>query len=261
MEKFIFFLGLSLLSNIACFENTLISEELNHRIEETQQILDRDFESPSERIPDISYSNRYHDNCKRNKSGPTGPTGPIGLTGATGATGPTGSRGPTGSTGPAGPTLGNVISLYNLNNDTSNTFSLNSDISFNHLSSVHGTISFVSPNTILITTPGTYRVTFGLGSQSNVSGGNIVQSFTLQKNGASIPGGVLGVSLNSTLISSLTIDLDITSTDVTPSGAALTLVYSFINTIMEPAPSAIIQVAGAVDPTVTSLFIEVEQIR
>lgn len=102
--------------------------------------------------------------------GPTGPTGPQGIAGPTGPTGPQGAQGVAGVKGPTGPTgavgpvgSGGAIGNYGSFIDTTDqTGSLTEKIIAVGTAISSQNISLTSVGSIVIATPGTYKMTFSI---------------------------------------------------------------------------------------------------
>jgi hypothetical protein len=198
--------------------------------------------------PLLSRTHYYQYQKLRTKSKETFFRGPIGPIGLQGPAGPAGSQGPTGPAGAAAPS--NFVFLYVLQGDNL-TVLPNGMVSFLHTSSQNGSIECTSPDTIVITQPGTYQVTFGVGAL------DASLSFTLEKNGLPIRGGTHNGG-NVFGISGLTIDVVITDEDLNPS-AKLNLVFTH-GSGSNIDDSTNIGIHGCDDPNATTAFIKVHQI-
>jgi hypothetical protein len=174
-----------------------------------------------------------------------GPIGPIGLQGPAGSVGPQGLPGPAGAAAPS-----SFISLYALQGDNM-TVMPQGTVSFLHMSTQHGSIEFASPDRIVITQPGTYQVTFGIGTLDTSL------SFTLEKNGFPISGATHNGG-NVFGLSGLKIDVVITEEDLHPA-AQLSLVFTY-GSGSNINDSTSIGIHGSDDPNATAAFIEVHQI-
>ncbi len=110
-------------------------------------------------------------------TGATGPRGLIGLTGQQGIRGPTGQIGPTGKSG-----LNDFAFVSFSQNSSMGELELgsNSNMIFNQ-ADVHGNITFINNDTLVLGDVGFYQVSFGF---SNIKPGEFVtQSFSLIVNG------------------------------------------------------------------------------
>ncbi len=142
-------------------------------------------------------------------TGPTGPTGPATITVGTTVTGSPGTnasvtnqgtnknavlnftipQGLTGATGPTGPTGATpTISLDSIlvSNDGLQTVTTNSALNLGTVINTTGTnITFTAPNTVNITTPGTYYVLFEVLAANTSTSGDVGASMEI--NGTIVP--------------------------------------------------------------------------
>lgn len=151
--------------------------------------------------------------------------------------GPTGPQGNQGPTGPTGPALATFISLFALEQQT---IAVGDPILFDAVSSQNGPIIWPGANNgeIIISTAGTYRISFGTQPIFNAR-------ISLRVNNVNIPGGTLSIDL-SIPFSGLTMDV------VIPANSTISLVNTGITpiTLLSAGP----------DPDATIAFIEIHQI-
>lgn len=162
-----------------------------------------------------------HAGCKEPKRGPPGP------------------QGPQGPIGPPGPLLATFISLYALGQQSISPLQ---PILFDAVSAQNGPIIWPGANNgeIIISTAGTYRISFGIQPLFNAR-------VSLTVNNVNVPGGTLSVDL-SIPFSGLTLDV------VIPANSTVSLVNTGSSTIT-------LQSAGLVpDPDATIAFIEIHRI-
>lgn len=169
--------------------------------------------------------------CHKCRRGPPGPPGPQGIPG------PQGPQGIQGLIGPPGPLLATFISLFALGQQS---IPNGEPILFDAVSAQNGSITWPGANNgeIIISTAGTYRISFGIQPFFNVR-------ISLRVNSMNVPGGTLSIDL-SIPFSGLTIDV------VIPANSTISLV----NTSGSPIT---LQSAGP-DPDATIGFIEIHQI-
>lgn len=117
--------------------------------------------------------------------GSTGPTGATGAMGATGATGSTGATGATGTTGATGPEVSTDYAY--IFNTCEQMVPVEGDVEFNRNGLIVGGIAHtLSEAEILVTTPGSYKVTF------SVSGVEANQFALFQDGATPVDGAVYG---------------------------------------------------------------------
>lgn len=123
-------------------------------------------------------SSSHHHHCCKTRLGATGPTGPAGATGGTGATGSTGATGATGATGPTGPAVFGAGSISAVGNGATgyavvpniSLFAQLPSLNLSSISAGSAVNTIGSPPTgLTLQTPGTYILTYGLSSLSNIT--------------------------------------------------------------------------------------------
>jgi hypothetical protein len=179
-------------------------------------------------------------------AGPMGPIGPAGVTGATGAIGPRGATGATGATGAVGPTGASGTSRFAeffalMPPDNAATVASGSAVAFpqNGPGDGSGSITRTGPSTFLLSSIGTYNV-----------------SFVVSVNEP----GQLELALNGTALAYTVIGRATGTSEIVGESLVATTTANAVLTVINPAGEAsaltITPLAGGTHPVGASLVIQ-----